>query len=244
MPFITINGQQVQVTVAELVEYERATKPVTTASANTQPITCPPPQVVLPPPVRPIVVLPEPEPPVSPVRNRKDYTSPSDIHRKILEERGYRHVGVIMAGMRTLAENTDILGEVVRPDQQRDWLLEMPDNFVQEISSLISVLRKSYSHKVLTAKGDKRKAWLPGIFAAMMAVLLEDGPEHYQRLRTRFTINEAWIEHVFAINHKVFEDWGVTEMTRARLNPKARKTLFEDLYFLFCDKDFQIGTTA
>lgn len=232
MPFITINGQKVELSVAELIQYEALSSPVL------PPITPPP---ALPPTAAQVVPIPVPEPQSEPEpapEPKKEYVSPSEINRVKLEAHGYTNVGVTVSAVKTIVEQTSLLG-YLSDKQQFEWLMSHSERAVHEINSLVAMCRKDWADK----KQDKRKAWLPGIVAAIWIIRLEGDEEQYDLMKTRVRINRDFIEHVYAMCHKVYVEWDLQDMKRARLNPKAKADLFQDLYLLFTEKDIQMGTT-
>lgn len=244
MPVITINGLKVELTVPELIEYQalavngsqQPIEPVHPTAAPAGPF-----RVAVPPPASTAPAIAKPAAPPKKIPKKKNPPSkrptPEQLRKK-LEDKGFSNVIAVRAATKVLAELTTVLPEVRSTAEQDSYLLARTSDEVDEINNLVGRIRKNYA-----VKHSPRKAWLPGIIAAVWAIKLEGDKKQYEILKTRFSINDEFIELVSEMSHKPYEDTDVLGMQRARLNPQAKQTLFTDLYTLFSDKDFKIGNT-
>ena len=219
MPIININGSPVSMSVRELVEYERLSK-ATTFAPNANP---------------PTATQCAPEPRRSQGKEEADENARKNRIR--LTNSGIKNASVTRAALSIITEQTGLLPKVNSPEEELRYLETLPDQTKVDVNELISVVSSNFRTDSIN------RHWRPGIAAAVWAVRLDGDEEQYQKLLTRLRINREFREMVTAANQKVYSKYGLERPRRQHLTGIGKRELFEDLYFLFSDKDLKVGFT-
>lgn len=219
MPIININGSPVSMSVKELVEYERLSK-ATTFSPNANP------------PAATTQCAPEPK------RGDRDaHDVKTRANRVRLTENGVKNATVTRAALSVLVEQTGLLPHVQTTEDQLRYLETLPKQEKDDINELIALVGSNFRTDTML------RHWRPGISAAAWAVRLDGDEEQYQKLITRLRINREFRQLITAANQKVYTKYGLERPRRKHLTEKGRRELFEELYFMFSDKDLKVGFT-